>query len=80
MMLKTTMRPLKDGSFLPALVENYLGRKEGNALIFTYFQSGYIMELNVEEMSKIDPYVIYYQKDLGMFIMEGKNYSVVDEF
>lgn len=80
MMLKTTMRPLKDGSFLPALVENYLGRKEGNALIFTYFQSGYIMELNVEEMSKIDPYVIYYQKDPGMFIMEGKNYSVVDEF
>lgn len=38
------------------------------------------MELNVEEMSKIDPYVIYYQKDPGMFIMEGKNYSVVDEF
>lgn len=74
-MVKTIMRPQQDGRFLPAIVENYLGEIEGNALVFTYFQSGLSTSFDIKDMSKIEPYVVYYWKESGMFIMDGKNYS-----
>lgn len=74
MMTKETMRPLPDGSFLPALLESYLGRIEGNAVIFTYCQGGYTDTFDAKEMTKIEPYVIYFWKNLSSFIVEGKNF------
>lgn len=74
MMTKETMRPLPDGSFLPALLESYLGRIEGNAVIFTYCQGGYSDTFDAKEMTKIEPYVIYFWKNLSSFIVEGKNF------
>jgi hypothetical protein len=30
---------------------------------------------DINEMSKVEPYVVYYWKESGMFIMEGENYA-----
>lgn len=75
LMVKETMRPTQDGSFLPAIIESYLGNIEGNAIVFTYFQGGYADTPDPASMSEIEPYVVYYWKESGVFIMEGENYS-----
>ena len=54
-------------------VESYAGKIEGNALVFTYFSGMPTQDIN--EMSKVEPYVVYYWKESGMFIMEGENYA-----
>ena len=51
----------------------YAGKIEGNALVFTYFSGMPTQDIN--EMSKVEPYVVYYWKESGMFIMEGENYA-----
>lgn len=75
LMVKTTMRPSPDGSFLPALVQSYLGREEGNAVVFTHVREGYPAEPDARAMSRIEPCAVYYWKESGMFILEGENYS-----
>lgn len=75
LMIKETMRPLQNGTFLPAIIESYLGRTEGNEIVFTYFHGGYVETPDSTTMSKITPYIIYYWKESEMFIMEGNNYS-----
>ncbi|EKC47143.1 hypothetical protein LEA_19527, partial [human gut metagenome] len=52
---------------------SYAGKIEGNALVFTYFSGMPTQDIN--EMSKVEPYVVYYWKESGMFIMEGENYA-----
>lgn len=74
-LVQTTMRPQQDGSFLPAIVETYSGRIEGNALIFTHWQNGYSENPDTATMSAIKPYAAYYWHESGMFIINGENFS-----
>lgn len=72
-MVKTTMYPPQGESIPMSSVESYAGKIEGNALVFTYFSGMPTQDIN--EMSKVEPYVVYYWKESGMFIMEGENYA-----
>ena len=72
-MVKTTMYPPQGESIPMSSVESYAGKIEGNALVFTYFSGMPTQDIN--EMSKVGPYVVYYWKESGMFIMEGENYA-----
>ena len=72
-MVKTTMYPPQGESIPMSSVESYAGKIEGNALVFTYFCGMPTQDIN--EMSKVEPYVVYYWKESGMFIMEGENYA-----
>lgn len=69
----TTMYPPQGESIPMSSVESYAGKIEGNALVFTYFCGMPTQDIN--EMSKVEPYVVYYWKESGMFIMEGENYA-----
>ena len=70
LMVKETMRILPDATILPALVESYLGHIEGNAIVFTL--GGGFPD---DSMDEIEPYVIYYMPESGVFIVEGVNYG-----
>lgn len=70
----TTMRPPQpNGSLSMAVCETYAGKIEGNAVIFTYW-AGSPIARDINEMTQTKPYVVYYWKESGMFIMEGKNF------
>ena len=72
-MEKITRYPPQGESIPTATVEYYAGEIEGNAVVFTRFSGMPAQDIN--EMGQIKPYVIYYWKEAGMFIMEGENYA-----
>lgn len=61
-------------SFLP-IISTYIGKIVGNALVFTY-SGGMLTDFSdINEMNKIDPYVLYYYNDADIFVKDGKNFS-----
>ncbi len=72
-MEKTTMYPPQGESIPTPTLEYYAGEIEGNAVIFTHFSGMPTQDIN--KMGLIEPYVIYYWKEPGIFIMEGENYA-----
>ena len=69
-MVKTTMYPPQGESIPMSSVESYAGKIEGNALVFTYFCGMPTQDIN--EMSKVEPYVVYYLERVGNVYHGGR--------
>lgn len=70
-MYEETTFPRADGTFSPASYITYIGKINGNAIIFEY---SYNEIFNNTEIEKIKPYIIYYDKESDMFIINGENF------
>lgn len=66
--------PRPDGSIIPSYNVTYAGYIDGNTLVVTHQVHGYENNPDPDKMDKIKPFVVYYDWELDMFLMNDKEY------
>lgn len=73
-MTLVAMRTQPNGSPLSSVDLTYAGEIVGNAIIFTRSIGSMFFNDNIDEMDKMDPYILYYDKDCDVFFENEKQY------
>lgn len=66
--------PRPDGSIIPSYNVTYAGYIDGNTLVVTHQVHGYENNPDPDKMDEIKPFVVYYDWELDMFLMNDKEY------
>lgn len=66
--------PRPDGSIILSYNVTYAGYIDGSTLVVTHQVHGYENNPDPDKMDEIKPFVVYYDWELDMFLMNGKEY------